>query len=123
MIAPSMKMTVKPSSDRLRPNLSFSTEAKMAPKKQPAVSRETTFCEMCAFVLLAKPVLPVGRWKSFLKLANERTEDITPVSYPVYTNQNMFIGEDELEILTEEQRAHIGYAGKDIDPSKISKSA
>lgn len=78
-----MKITVNPKREFLRPNLSLKIEANMAPKKQPAVSRETTFWEMWAFVLLANPVVPDGNPKSCLKLLRERTELITPVSYPV----------------------------------------
>jgi len=78
-----MKMTVKPRREFLRPNLSLKTEAKIAPKKQPAVSSETTFWEMWALVLLANPVVAVGNPKSVLKLLRESTELITPVSYPV----------------------------------------
>jgi len=36
MTAPTRKTTVNPKRDRLRPSLSFATEANMAPKKQPA---------------------------------------------------------------------------------------
>ena len=79
-----MKMTVKSRRDLFRPSLSLAKEAKMAPKKQPAVRSETTFWEMCVLYLLANPVLPRGRPKSFLKLVRESTELITPVSYPVF---------------------------------------
>jgi hypothetical protein len=45
----------------------------MAPKKQPAVSKETTLDETLAFLALANPELPIGRPKSLLKLLNART--------------------------------------------------
>jgi hypothetical protein len=45
----------------------------MAPKKQPAVRRETTLDETLAFLALAKPELPTGRPKSVLKLLKART--------------------------------------------------
>ena len=45
----------------------------MAPKKQPAVSKETTLDETLAFFELAKPELPIGRPKSVLKLLKART--------------------------------------------------
>lgn len=102
MMAPIMKITVKPSSEILRPNLSLIADANIAPKKQPAVRRETTFWEMWAFVLLAKPVVPVGRPKSFLKLARERTEDITPVSYPMISI-SMALERYRRYVLTKEQ--------------------
>jgi len=54
----------------------------------PAVSSETTFWEMWALVLLANPVVARGNPKSVLKLFNERTELITPVSYPVVRNRS-----------------------------------
>lgn len=52
----------------------------IAPKKQPAVNRETTLDEILAFFELAKPELPVGRPKSSLKLLRASTLPITPVS-------------------------------------------
>jgi hypothetical protein len=39
-------------------------------------------------VLLANPVVARGNPKSVLKLFNERTELITPVSYPVERNRS-----------------------------------
>jgi hypothetical protein len=52
----------------------------MDPKKQPAVNRLTTFEEIEAFFVLAKPDSSSGRPKSFLKLLRASTEPITPVS-------------------------------------------
>jgi hypothetical protein len=55
------------------PKRSFRKAAAMAPKKQPAVRRETTLDETLAFLALAKPELPIGRPKSVLKLLKART--------------------------------------------------
>jgi hypothetical protein len=57
--------------------------AAMAPKKQPAVKRLTTLEETWEFLADAKPLEPIGRPKSDLKLVRAKTEPITPVSYPV----------------------------------------
>jgi hypothetical protein len=80
--APMRKMTENPMSEYFRPNLSLQIAAAIAPKKHPAVRRETTFEETFAFLALAKPVLPGGRPKSSLKLESARTLPITPVSNP-----------------------------------------
>ena len=52
----------------------------MAPKKQPAVSKDTTLDEISELLEEAKPEEPVGIPKSSLKLVSERTLPITPVS-------------------------------------------
>jgi hypothetical protein len=52
----------------------------MDPKKQPAVSSDTTLEEIWAFLSSLNPDESTGRPKSFLKLERARTEPITPVS-------------------------------------------
>lgn len=61
--------------------------AKIDPKKQPAVSNDTTLEEIWAFRAEAKPPESVGSPKSSLKLFKERTLPMTPVSYPVWQLQ------------------------------------
>jgi hypothetical protein len=54
------KMTEKPTRENRRPKWSLRNAAAMAPKKQPAVSGETTLEETWAFLALSNHCFPMA---------------------------------------------------------------
>jgi hypothetical protein len=81
-------MPQKPMRVYRRPHFSLMKAAAMAPKKDPAVSSDTTLEETEAFFSLEKPSLPWGRPKSFLNDSIARTDPMTPVSKPRHIRQS-----------------------------------